>query len=353
MDKRSWIPYSICEGGGLGGLRWLFVLLAAMSPTPAHILFAIGCAGITQMVLGGASLLWARTLPKFSGWWHLLAPMALGLGGLAANSFGVAAFLTVSRADMAASTFIATVPVILLTAAHGYFRCAEPWALRQWTAVLIVVCAALLMMPIAVFSTWSHGVPIWALYSFLTAVFAAANECISIEMAQWERRNAKPKLDPGTLQITGGLTTGIAGFLGFCLFARAQFGAPSAEIISVQKLWVLGASVGCCNFFWWRCRLRSYQLKAPVSIRRFPTIGISLLTATVIGHFVFNEMVPGRKLLSIVLYAPAFFFATNDSEKWLMPVWKYLYWVHDGLRGPFHREHGAQPSEITIVAKAS
>ena len=307
----DWVTLTMLEGIGLGVSRYFFSLGGAISPALAYILFALVCAGLCQMLIGLVMTRVSKARLIASELWHIIGPIALGLGGLAANTCAFAAFQASSRAEMAASTFLATVPVILLSAVFGrikYGREKEPFGLRQVIGVLFAIVGAYLTIGFSV--RWG----IWAWFSLGTAVFATTNEFISKEMALWETRNGKPKLNKWVLQFWGGVMMIVAASAGFFILADDP---AQVATTGIGKLGLYGIGAGICNVAWWTCRLTAYQGGAPVSIRRFPAIGMALLTSTLIGLVALGEPRLGEKLLGISLYIPAFFFGQNGSEKYL------------------------------------
>lgn len=316
----EWVSWALLEGIGLGVSRLFFSLGGGVSPSLAYILFAAACAGCLQAFVGGAVACAKRQRFRPSGTWHAFGPVALGVNGLIANTFAFAAFQAVARADMAASNFIATVPVVLLSTLFGKILFSEPLGWRQGVGLVFAIGGAYLVIPISFSALWRDGTPVWVWFSLGTALFATINEFVSKGMAQWESRQKKPKLSPWVLQFWGGLSMVGVAFSGFFVLAPAD---ARAEIIDTDFLWLYGVAAGVASIAWWTCRLFAYQRDAPVSIRRFPTIGVSILTAAAIGSICFGEaFLP--KLPGIVLFIPAFFFGQNKSERYLWDAWHRL-----------------------------
>lgn len=317
-----WVAWSLMEGLGLGVSRLFFSLGGNVSPSLAHILFAAVCAGCFQVFFGGALALIKKERIRTSGFWHTMGPVALGIGGLVANVCAFAAFQAVARADMASSNFLATVPVVLLGAFFGWLIFSEALGWRQGVGLAFAIGGAYLTIPLSFAALWKSGIPVWVWFSLGTALFATINEFISKGMARWEIRHQKPRITPWALQFWGGMSMIAVALGGFMFFAEA---GARMEILATDMLWIYGIGAGASNVAWWTCRLLAYQKEAPVSIRRFPTIGVSLLTAAAIGAVGFGgSFLP--KVPGIILFVPAFFFGQNGSEKYLhlREAWDFI-----------------------------
>ena len=333
-----WQVLTILEGFGLGMSRLFFALGGGVSPDFSHVLFLLLCAGVVQMTIG---LLWAilrtRTLCslRISGVGHTTGPVALGFFGLIANACAFAAFQgTSGRADMTAVTFLSSVPGIVLAAVFAqipFLRLKEKLGMRQVAGLLVAIYGAYLTIPLSISVLYKNGIPLWVWFSLGTVTFATSNEAISKWMANWEEEKAPGgKLAPWTLQFWGGMTMVVVAGAVFLVCADPH----THTTINTGTLWSYGVGAGLCNIFWWTCRLFAYQGaivgtqrkfdKAPVYLRRFPAIGMALLTALVVGAFRFHDPFTLEKIAGIALFVPAFFLAQNGSEKWLKKTWSHI-----------------------------
>ena len=335
----EWIHWTLAEGFGMGLVKVFgHGPIGATSPSLAFIILAVALSGFVQAI---PAYLWAKTakinlsVDRRRGGYIIGFAVAACLATICA----FASFRLTSQAELAINTFISSVPGIGILAVYGGFR-KFPGEVRpgprQWIAVVAgMVGLAYIMLP-NIMSLFTIGIPPWFLWSLGTMAGSASTEILAKEIAYYERKNKLTKLDPRILQVFGGTTMGILAFATFLLTilfdgsiieSEAPFSTLVALVLIFPGVVWLGATIwaGIGQFGWWTFRLKAFQANADITYKKFPGVGVYLLTAMLGGTLIYGNPLSVEKfILVFILFPTITFCAHSGSEKLLIKVFATL-----------------------------